>query len=266
MVDSVYIRQFFNHSTFSFTYLVVDPVTSSGALIDPLRNRLRDYVQLSSEMGVAITMAIDTHSHDDRVSGLAVLRDLWGTQSLACAPYTESRLDRFLKDGDLIRLGHQQLRVMHTPGHTENSCCLYMEQRGRRVVFTGDTLLVRTVGLSNQPGSDPREHYNSLHNVLMKLPPDTVVYPGRDFKGWPQSTIEEERQFNPYLQAPSLDAFLALKQTQKPATVTPITKAESTVNGESDRFVRMLLGRAPVLSEQPSLPDDDPSLSVPSWR
>lgn len=259
----MYVRQLFNHATFSYTYLVVDPVAAVGALIDPVKGKLRDYVQLSNEMGIAITTAIDTHSHDDRVSGLIVLRDLWGTQTVAFPPYDEPKIDRLLADGDIIQVGSIDLRVMHTPGHTENSCCLYLSH-GEKMVFTGDTLLVRTVGLSDQPSSNLRNQYSSLKDVLMTLPDETVVYPGRDFKGWPQSTIGEERQFNPYLQAASLDDFLLLKGEQQPADVQALIKVEDV--HDDDRLVRMLKGRAPVAVDDPAPLADDPSLAVPGWR
>ena len=220
------LRQLFNHPSFSYTYLLADPESMEVVLIDPVKAKLRDYVQLCNELGLLVAAAIDTHSHDDRTSGLGAMRELWGCEAIAGAPSEMPGLTRVVRDGDVIEVGSLRLKALHTPGHTNDSYSFLLEQPDKSVVFTGDTLLVRTVGLSNQASSDPRAHYNSLFKVLAKLPDETLIYPGRDFKGWPLSTIGEEKQFNPYLKLDDLDIFLALKEKQQPADITPLVKFE----------------------------------------
>ena len=215
------VRQLFNHPTFSYTYLVADPLSEEAVLIDPVKEKLRDYVQLFNELGYILTAAIDTHTHDDSTSGLWALRDLWGCDTIAGTPSQTPGLTHVVEDGDVIVVGALQIDVIHTPGHTDDSYCFFVDQPGKSVLFTGDTLLVRTVGLSDQPTSNPRMHYDSLMNVLAVLPERTLIYPGKDFKGWPLSTIGEEKQFNPYLNTGNLEQFLALKQLQKPADIKP---------------------------------------------
>lgn len=220
------VRQLFNHHTFSYTYLLADPISSDAVLIDPVKGRLREYVALFSELGLTAIAAIDTHYHDDHISALGVLHELWGCDAIAGAPNDMPGLTRQVEDGDIIRIGDMQLHVIHTPGHTDDSYCFHIEQPGKAAIFTGDTLLARTVGLSNQATSNPRMHYDSLVNVLGQLPESTLVYPGRDFKGWPLSTIGEEKSFNPYLQAADVNEFLELKKSQKPADIAPLVKVE----------------------------------------
>ena len=220
------VRQLFNHPTFSYTYLLADPMSGEAVLIDPIKGKLRDYVQLFNELGLTAVAAIDTHFHDDHISGLGVLSDLWGCAAIAGAPNDMQGLTRTVEDGDTIQIGGLQLKAIHTPGHTEDSYCFHTEQPGKSGIFTGDTLLVRTVGLSNQATSNPRLHYDSLFNVLAELPEETIVYPGRDFKGWPLSTISEEKAFNPYLQSGDVDEFLEKKRNQKPADIQPLIKFE----------------------------------------
>jgi sulfur dioxygenase len=226
------LRQLFNHATFSYTYLLADPVSSEAVLIDPVKSKARDYVKLFSELGLTPIAAIDTHFHDDRMSGSALLSELWGCAAIAGAPNDMPGLTRHVEDGDVIQIGGMQLSVIHTPGHSENSYSFLIEQPGKSAVFTGDTLLVRTVGLSNQATSNPRMHYDSLYNVLAELPDRTLVYPGRDFKGWPLSTIGEEKNFNPYLRAKDMAAFLELKARQKPADIQPRMKVEEALDQE----------------------------------
>ncbi|MEP5763578.1 MAG: MBL fold metallo-hydrolase [Halieaceae bacterium] len=220
------LRQLFNHATFSYTYLLADPMSSEAVFIDPVKGKLRDYVQLTNELGLTITAAIDTHHHDDWITGITALRDLWGCDAISGAPNENPGVNRQVEDGDTIKVGGMQLSVIHTPGHTEDSYCYLIEQPGKSAVFTGDTLLVRTVGLSNQGTSNPRMHYDSLYNVLAELPDDTIIYPGRDFKGWPLSTIGEEKSFNPYMLTKGIEFFLALKDRQEPADIQPLVKVE----------------------------------------
>jgi sulfur dioxygenase len=218
------VRQLFNHATFSYTYLLADPMSSDAVLIDPVKGKLREYVQLFNELGLSAVAAIDTHHHDDHISALGVLHDLWGCDTIVGAPNDMPGLTRQVKDGDTIQIGGLQLQVIHTPGHSDDSYCFHIDQPGKSGIFTGDTLLVRTLGLSNQGTSNMRMHYDSLFNVLAKLPDSTLIYPGRDFKGWPLSTIGEEKEFNPYLQATDVNQFIDLKMNQKPADIVPLMK------------------------------------------
>ncbi|MEE4662022.1 MAG: MBL fold metallo-hydrolase [Halieaceae bacterium] len=215
------LRQLFNHATFGYTYVLADPESQEAALIDPVLGKMKDYVQLFNELGLVLTAAIDTHTHDDHKSALPQLRALWHCETIAGQESPSEDISRRVADGDSVKVGDMALHVLHTPGHTEDSYSFLIERPGRSAVFTGDTLLVRTVGLSNQPTSNPRMHYDSLHNILGELAEETIVYPGRDFKGWPLSTIREEKAFNPYLLVESLDEFIELKAKQRPADITP---------------------------------------------
>jgi sulfur dioxygenase len=243
------VRQLFNHPTFSYTYLVADPISSDAVLIDPVKGKLRDYIALFNELGLTAVAAIDTHYHDDHISAVGVLRELWGCEAIAGFPNNMPGLTRQVEDGDIIRIGAMQLGVIHTPGHTDDSYCFHIEQPGKSVIFTGDTLLVRTVGLSNQATSNPRMHYDSLVNVLCQLPDSTLIYPGRDFKGWPLSTIAEEKAFNPYLQAANVNDFLMLKKRQKPADIVPLVKVEAS---DDDALLATLAAKSTAAAATPN--------------
>jgi sulfur dioxygenase len=234
------LRQFFNHPTFSYTYLLADPLSEEAVLIDPVKDKLRDYVQLFNELGYTLTAAIDTHYHDDYVTCLPALRELWGCETVAGAPSHMPGITKLVEDGDSIQVGSMQLKVIYTPGHTDDSYSYLIEQPGISAVFTGDTLLVRTVGLSDQTTSDPRMHYDSLMNVLSKLDDATIVYPGKDFKGWPMSTIREEKAFNPYLNTANIDEFVDKKNHQKAAWIQPIGKI---VDGHDEEIKQVMSGR-----------------------
>ena len=108
-----------------------------------------------------------------------------------------------VRDGDRIDVGDISLTVLHTPGHTSDSCCFVMDDR----VFTGDTLLIRGTGRTDFQQGDAHTAYASLFEKLMTLPDETLVYPGHDYKGDSVSTIAEERAHNPRLQVASADQY-----------------------------------------------------------
>ena len=129
---------------------------------------------------------------------------------------------------------------------------------------------MRTVGLSNQPSSNPEYHFHSLHFVLAGLPDETIVYPGRDFKGWPQSTIREEKAFNPYLLTEDLADFLQVKARQKPADIRPLTvhrddpaDGPKPKPGEPQPSMEFYL---PGERDTSSVDENEDDPKLPSWR
>jgi sulfur dioxygenase len=110
------------------------------------------------------------------------------------------------------------LWAIYTPGHTDDSYCLFLDGE-QRAVFTGDTLLIRGTGRTDFQNGSSEALYDSLFNKLLKLPDQTTVFPGHDYKGWTQSTILEERQSNPRLQVKSwqeLDSLLEQLKLMNP--------------------------------------------------
>ncbi len=98
------------------------------------------------------------------------------------------------------------ITALATPGHTDDSLSYAIDG----MVFTGDALLVRGTGRTDFQNGDPRALYRSIHEVLLRLPDDTVVYPGHDYKGFTSSTIGEERRHNPRVAGKTEEEFVAL--------------------------------------------------------
>ena len=101
-------------------------------------------------------------------------------------------MSRFLKDGDRIPFGKHALKVIHTPGHTQGSCCFHAEG----LLLSGDTLFQRSIGRTDLPGGNTEQELDSIRTKLYTLDPETIVYPGH---GDPTS-IAEERAENPFVQ------------------------------------------------------------------
>src|SRR6185437_7931253 len=151
------------------------------------------------------------------------------------APHADLRLD----DGDMLIAGDLKLRAMHTPGHTRDSMSLVMGDR----VFTGDALLIGGTGRTDLPTGDPHQLYESLFEGLLRLPPETRVYPAHDYKGRSHSTIGAEIADNPRLQKTERAAFVEMMQALDLAAPTHLTEALRT-NMSGGKTVAQLLAEA----------------------
>lgn len=196
-----------------FSYFVGDEATQTGCLIDPAfeTGRILDSVR---QTGFTVTHIVNTHGHADHVAGNHAVQQATGAV-LALhredAPGLDGRMNRIfvrllggkpspppdvlLEDGSLVTLGKTELHVIHTPGHTVGSICLY----GEGHLFTGDTLFVGGVGRTDLPGSSEVRLRQSLHDRILSLPGDTRVWPGHDYGVEPSSTVRQEQATNAYL-------------------------------------------------------------------
>src|SRR5262245_66551145 len=114
-------------------------------------------------------------------------------------------VDLAVQDGDSLTLGALRIRVLHTPGHTADSMCLVLPDR----VFTGDTLLLGSLGRTDLPTGSADALYDSLHEHLFALDPELLVHPGHNYKNAPATSLAEQRSTNPLLAAPDRGAFVA---------------------------------------------------------
>ena len=140
------------------SYLIADPETKEAAIVDPIRERVDDYLDLIQAKRYQLVYTIETHTHADHLSGSPRLRELTGAKMLMHAASPVVCVDRGLADGDTIKLGKLQIDVIATPGHTHDSVCLVLPDR----VLTGDTLLIGGCGRTDLPTGDAASLYHSL--------------------------------------------------------------------------------------------------------
>ena len=186
----------------NFVYLVVEErsreamVVDSGWEIGPIEAAVRN-------TGANVKFVVATHEHFDHVSTISELASKLRAKVVA---HENSPIECGLRvrDGEELKLGGKMVRVLHTPGHTEDSICLY----DGKEVFSGDTLFVETIGRFDTERAEAM--YTSLHDVILKLPPSTIVYPGHDYGEVPWRTLEEEREVNPFLMTRDFRSFLSL--------------------------------------------------------
>ena len=201
----MFVRQLFDATSSTYTYLLADRAAGVAALVDPVRDQVdRDLSQLH-ELGLTLTYVLDTHVHADHVTAAAVLRERTGAgtcasvRGAACA-------SQHLRHGDVLRLGEIAITVLATPGHTDDSLSFLIPG----AVFTGDALLIRGCGRTDFQNGDPGVLYDSITGTLFTLPDATVVYPAHDYRGRSWSTIAEEKQWNPRLAGKDRDQFIAI--------------------------------------------------------
>jgi glyoxylase-like metal-dependent hydrolase (beta-lactamase superfamily II) len=108
-------------------------------------------------------------------------------------PPGEVKIDQSLSTGDSVKAGAHTASILHTPGHTEGSICLYFP--AEKTLIAGDTLFAGSIGRTDLPGGSMDKIIESLHGTVLALPDDTVVVPGHG----PLTTIGDERESNPWL-------------------------------------------------------------------
>jgi len=197
-------RQLYDLDTGTYTYLLAERPGGEAVIIDPVLEQMNAYLQLLRELDIRLVKAIDTHTHADHVTAMGKLREVTGCVTLMGEQTRAECVSLRVRDGETIHVGALTLWALYTPGHTDESYSFVMDDR----VFTGDTLLIRGTGRTDFQNGNARAQYDSLFNKLLKLPEETLVYPGHDYKGWTVSTIGEEKRYNPRLQAQSVDEYV----------------------------------------------------------
>lgn len=189
------------------TYLIR---SGSAALVIDSANVWQEVLDFLEEEKLNLEAIINTHGHVDHILDNEILHQKTGAPVWIHAadshylhdssfnlstmilrnPVKSPKAERLLEDGDLITLDKSELTVLHTPGHSPGSICLY----GSGLLISGDTLFRSSVGRSDFPGGDGKVLSQSLQR-LKALPSDTVIYPGHG----PQTDLAFELKHNPFL-------------------------------------------------------------------
>ena len=188
----------------NFTYIVEDDDTNEGIVIDPSWD-LGEIQQIITRKNLKIKYIVNTHHHFDHTLGNQGMVDFTGAQIIQ---HENSQLqkDIVVKNGDVIKFGNSELKVLHTPGHSKDSICLI----GDGKLFSGDTIFVGNCGRVDLPGGSAKELFHSLLDVLYDLDEDLVLYPGHNYGLTEISTIGKEKLTNLVFQKRTEEEFLDL--------------------------------------------------------
>lgn len=186
----------------NLVYLVSDERTKESLVVDS-GWETGPILEEVTGMGAKVRYVVATHSHFDHVSTIG---ELAGDLQAEVVAHENAPLecDVRVNNGDELKLGGSKARVLYTPGHTEDSICLY----DGRNVFTGDTLFVGTIGKFERESAEAI--FRSVHEVILKLPPSTMMYPGHDYGEVRFRSLADEQRSNPFLMAGDFRSFASL--------------------------------------------------------
>jgi hydroxyacylglutathione hydrolase len=191
--------------------IIGDESTHEAMVIDP-GDEIESVLALIRKHGLEVKQIVITHAHIDHVGGAMKLRAVTDAPILlnqndyallkmldvqaawiGVAPPGKVEIDQNIGQADTVSAGSLKANVLHTPGHTEGSICLYFPLEKK--IIAGDTLFAGSIGRTDLPGGSYEKIIDSLHEKLLSLPDETVVVPGHG----PLTTIGEERESNPFL-------------------------------------------------------------------
>jgi hydroxyacylglutathione hydrolase len=192
--------------------IVGDEQTHEAMVIDP-GDQIEGILDLLHQEKLTLKQIVITHAHIDHVGGAMKLKAATGAPILmnqndyallkmldmqaawvGMRPPGTVEVDEAVSQGRVLKIGEISSNVMHTPGHTEGSICLYFPEEKK--LIAGDTLFAGSIGRTDLPGGSTEKIMRSLHTQVLALPDETEVIPGHG----PATTIGEERETNPYLQ------------------------------------------------------------------
>ena len=188
-------------------YLIIDEISKEAALVD--RSSMDDSILLElKKQNAILKYVLLTHGHFDHIGGLNELPESvkvlmhssdmeWVNEVNTYLPMIGMptmdipKIDSFIKDGDIIKLGNLEIKVIHTPGHTQGGVCFYTEN----CLFSGDTIFKESVGRCDLPGGNFDQIVESIEKRIFTLPDETIIYPGHG----KTTTVAWEKENNSYM-------------------------------------------------------------------
>ena len=199
-------KQVFDTKSSTYTYFIASAKGREAVIIDPVIENVDTYIKILKELDRKLVKVIDTHIHADHVTGATKLKKATNCLTIMGEHTPADAVEIKVKDEEIIKIDQLEIKAIYTPGHTSDSYSFLMQ----KFLFSGDTLLINGTGRTDFQNGSSKDAYDSIFNRLLKLPSDTILYPGHDYNGKKSSTIGNEIKFNPRLQVNSVDEYVEL--------------------------------------------------------
>ena len=199
-------KQLFDTKSSTYTYLIASAKGREAIIIDPVLENVDEYISHLRELDLKLVKVIDTHIHADHITGASKLKSNTNCTTIMGENSPAETVDIKLKDDEVIEIDQLKIRAMFTPGHTSDSYSFLMDN----YLFSGDTLLINGTGRTDFQNGSSKDAYHSLFHKLLKLPDETILYPGHDYNGEKSSTIGKEKEHNPRLQVENVGQYIEI--------------------------------------------------------
>ena len=199
-------KQVFDIKSSTYTYFIASAKGREAVIIDPVIENVDSYIKVLNELDLKLVKVIDTHIHADHVTGATKLKKATNCLTIMGEHTPADAVEIKVKDEEIIKIDQLEVKAIYTPGHTSDSYSFLMQ----KFLFSGDTLLINGTGRTDFQNGSSKDAYDSIFNRLLKLPSDTILYPGHDYNGKKSSTIGNEIKFNPRLQVNNVDEYVEL--------------------------------------------------------
>lgn len=209
----------------NYVYFIANPENQESFVVDPAWD-VEFIEQEAQKLNLDLKGILITHGHPDHTNGIEALLKIHDIPVyVSCheasfyKPITENIVE--VEAGQELELGNLKVKLLHSPGHTPGSQCFFVKSNKTKfqadenifletenILISGDTLFLDGCGRCDLPGGDVEILFDTLANVLCKLPNDTVIFPGHNYHHLKCDCLEKQKQTNPYLRFDNLQSFI----------------------------------------------------------
>ena len=191
----------------NFSYVIYCPINKQAAIVDPGFDATRT-LQFIASKELTLEYILITHHHTDHSSDSKRIKSLFPLAKIVASEADGKRLalkpDIVVSEGSQLKIGEILVDILVTPGHTPGGICIIV---GNEALLTGDTLFIGDCGRTDLPGGNLAQMYASLHEKIMSLPDELIVYPGHDYGEMPFDSLGNQKRNNKTLKAKTLQEF-----------------------------------------------------------
>jgi hydroxyacylglutathione hydrolase len=191
----------------NFSYVIYCPINKKAAIVDPGLDSTRT-LQFIAMKKLTLEYVLITHYHSDHSSDCKRIKKLFPLAMIVASEADGKKLaekpDIVVSDGSQLKVGAIRVDFLVTPGHTPGGICIIVDNKA---VLTGDTLFIGDCGRTDLPGGNLAQMYASLHEKIMQLPDELIVYPGHDYGEKPFDILGNQKRTNRTLSAKNLKEF-----------------------------------------------------------